>query len=300
MMLKHPNIMKIMKSSLFAFLVFGLITFSLPGIVYAQDENKLVRDRDGNTFAPGLTHIQALEIVDQWIHPKRRNLIIDFMVNYPSQTGDDSLDRRLQADAEKTKDAIIAKFGDAKHERFCNKDPETYCYAQYENTFSVYAPSKDFLSIVFAEDWTGPDDDEAWSVVKAINYSLRDHRDLTIADVFTDPKASAPLLWAKVAAGWCSHPGNRKERFPKFYRVPKENTVCSNPSSIKAPKGLSSPKTALEALGNAFLTAEGMGFWVPEYPSFDPAATRSELYIPKSELIAIGARPEIWGAPSLP
>ncbi|MDR1312611.1 MAG: hypothetical protein LBQ12_02700 [Deltaproteobacteria bacterium] len=116
-----------------------------------------------------------------------------------------------------------------------------------------------------------------------------DGGELTLDELFADPKKSSPLLWGLMYRGYCSAKADRKY-MPYFFK----DVACGRHNPPGAPRQMSRPKAGLDAAGH--MTLNSLGLTV--HLSADEGYARYEgfqlLDITKEELIGIGADPELW------
>ncbi|MDR2142185.1 MAG: DUF4163 domain-containing protein [Deltaproteobacteria bacterium] len=292
-----------MKKNAFAKILILALTLTAwlalsPHAIWAQDDDKSSgndlpidasheTDEAGNTYPTnGFDFLSAEVIAQDATLLKCPHFRLEIQVSYPSLTGDDKVDTLIRDNftetfLEKKAEAVetLAKFECPKS----SKDPEIY---EIEVSFRAYSPSPGYLSVLY-ESFDGrvrlahPSTDYHSST-----YLIGQGREMTIKDLFADPKKSLPLFWAYIAPKW--REVKKKDTNPFFYG--------EFPEEAPLPQRLEVADVALEALGNPVFTPDGLFLRLAADDGWSHADGPTTLIVPKEELLKMGANPKIWAA----
>jgi hypothetical protein len=171
------------------------------------------------------------------------------------------------------------------------KDP-----AEFQRTFKAYSPSPSVLSVVYTVFQSSPWAAHPSTSFEAVNFNLAENRKLTLNDVFPPEAKDGQVLeavWAEAAKGWCAY--NDHHTLPYFYQI-DDDDLCKAPEKAPLPAALAADRSSFQALGNAYLTSEGMVLALSADDGWSYAEGPSELKISKEALVKLGAKASIWEA----
>ena len=246
------------------------------------------RDRNGNRLPPkeALLELEARKATHTEKSPICADNILVHTFYYPQGTGRQSVDLGI-------KNMVVAEMNknaaEIKKEGFC---AESECGEEscgrwpVTQTFSVHLPSPDYISVLFEESgFTGGAHSN--TVFTALNFNLKTGRELTLAEVFPDPKRSLPLYWDYVYAKWCAE---NDYKFPLHHDSMELCEGGENPDNPNLYQGAES----LDDLGRLVFSPLGATLVLGPYESGSFAAGTRTLDLPLAELLKIGASPLIW------
>jgi hypothetical protein len=176
-------------------------------------------------------------------------------------------------------------------DKFCK---ENKCFIEINRHFSAFSPSPEIISFVFTTTKSSPGPGHDASILKSASYDLKTARELTLDDVFIDPKKSISLLWPTIAERWCEHDHNSRKTFPRFYKLPDGANNCAKVASVPLPDQLKAPPYTFEKLGFAYLTPRGLTLELTGPLSWGPDSAIFDLNLDRNLLLKIGAKPEVW------
>ncbi|MDR1079567.1 MAG: hypothetical protein LBQ79_01030 [Deltaproteobacteria bacterium] len=113
-----------------------------------------------------------------------------------------------------------------------------------------------------------------------------DGTELTAEDLFADPAKSLPLLWERIYRSTCT---GDHETGPSYYG----SLPCSGDSVPGLPDNFAS-ESMLEMIGNVSLTSLGLTINLNPTEAWSEDSGPFRLDIPKDDLVAMGADPELW------
>jgi hypothetical protein len=287
-----------MTLSLSSFLKFVMtLALSLAVFPDAASAQNLRKDQAGNLFGPGLENMGALTTKRSFAYPDCPGMTLELRISTPYGIGipqfDMAMARKHELDVEK---AAIPFFKHPPGE--CKPENSSITESFYSRTFEAHYPGGGFLSIVYdiayydaVDGPAHPDND-----LKVVNVNPWTSEPVEMADLFLDPPGyyeGVRNLWPAIAVGWCRY--NDEKTMPNFYELPKSKQWCADPARAPLPERLSGWWVGLEDLGNAFLTADGLGLRLGPYQGWYYALGDSTLNIDKRTLIGLGFDPALWG-----
>jgi hypothetical protein len=261
---------------------------------YAEGAPKLRKDAYRNQYGAELPNLSSFTIQEEWAHRRVKQLRIGFDISFPTNTGDDVMDQHFKTEAENNYREIVTDWGSDSNADLCEELGFTGCGASYIKVFLAQAPSPDILSIIYFENLGYMGAASGLYEMTTHTYNLKEHRELSFSDIFTDYPKTIPLLWTRIVRGWCDHPENTYKDVPSFYEIPNTFNTCSRKASVPIPAGLRSTPYTFDAPGHAVLTPEGITLTLIDWQSWGSLRQHNEIHIGKDELIKMGARPEIW------
>ncbi|MDR1314425.1 MAG: hypothetical protein LBQ12_12230 [Deltaproteobacteria bacterium] len=156
-------------------------------------------------------------------------------------------------------------------------------YLEYDLASGPFKPSSKAFSVLFL--WNVNTGGAHPSFGYASMNLGPDGRELTAAGLFADPAKSLPLLWARIVKDTCT---GGHETAPSYYGSPEcPGAAATLPSQL-------APDATLDGMGHAVLTSLGITFNLDPYDGWSWAEGPVNLDIPKDDLVAMGASPELW------
>jgi hypothetical protein len=166
---------------------------------------------------------------------------------------------------------------------------------ELQRVFAAHSPSPSIISVIYTVFRSSPFDAHPYTEFEAFTFDLAKSRELTLDDII--PPESSPqaleALWAEAAKGWCAY--NDHHTLPSFYGL-FDDGLCSKPESAPLPPALAQDRSSLKALGNAYLTSEGLALRLAPSDGWSYAEGPSELVLKKGALVKFGAKASIWHA----
>jgi hypothetical protein len=272
-----------------------LAALAFPAGAWAQDGGPaaaLRRDQDGNGYAPELSSLGALTASLAIADPVCPDLLTTVRLSRPAATGDDLLDEILALELRKELRAAQKEEPAASSPSECPSAEAARQGAERVRVFEAHSPSPGILSVVYLSFASSPDMVHPYTSFESFTYSLSEGRELGLGDVLGGGFGQPAALWAKVAAKWCAYGGHRS--LPAFYGLDDGAGYCDNPGGAPLPPALAADPGSLAALGNAYLTSQGLVLQLGAYDGWSYADGPSTLLIDKEEMIEAGADPAIW------
>ncbi|MDR1314427.1 MAG: DUF4163 domain-containing protein [Deltaproteobacteria bacterium] len=161
----------------------------------------------------------------------------------------------------------------------CESLEDTY----YNNVqSSPYRVSPKIVSVLFLTDsYTGG---AHMQLITEVMNLVPDGRPVLVSDLFPNQARSLQLFWERIARDACVG----RDTVPNFYG----GAACG--TSPPLPEPLQPGGGALEGLGGALLTQLGLTINLDPDMAWSFAEGELTLDIPKNDLIAMGASPELW------
>jgi hypothetical protein len=221
-----------------------------------------------------------------------RGLVTKVSLSRPAGTGDDLLDGRLALELLGELRSIRRTPPDSTDPSECPSQEALAEGAEIQRIFEVHSPSKGILSIAYQMFSATPLAVHPNTTFESYNHSLAQGRPLKLGDLFPGEDAPAAVLWAVVAPKWCAY--NDYRSLPSFYGFDPEADLCAKPKEIPLPAALVADPDSLAALGNAYLTEDGLMLRLAAYDGWSYADGPSALLVGKDELVAVGADKTLW------
>ncbi|MDR2386725.1 MAG: hypothetical protein LBE80_03955 [Deltaproteobacteria bacterium] len=211
------------------------------------------KDENGNYFGRELPNLRAFTLKEIWTHPRVSYLKVHLDINYPTNTGNEDLDQYFKSQLDK--DYRLMTENTNPNDGSCHPDS---CASAYTKLFEAFSPSPDILSLAFTFYRLPQGGASTSGRLEAHTYDLNSGAEMTLDQVFSEPKKSISLLWPMIARGWCEHRENNEKVFPNFYKIRKSSANCRRAENIPLPDQLRSPPYTFENLGFAVLTPRGL------------------------------------------
>jgi hypothetical protein len=202
---------------------------------------------------------------------------------YPTGTGSPDLDLKLANEATDRYNTLARRTLDHN----CVADT-TNTKSETETTFTATSPGKNYLSVVYGtSEYIAGYAHPSWNTTATV-YDLRTASPITMNDIFENTDRAMPMLWREAVKGWCAFKDPNEP--PKYYdtKTTKECTSRTPPM----PQVIQARNIPLSALGNTYLTPEGMIIQV-DFFSYGAQGPVQQI-IQKNKLLRMGARKEIW------
>ena len=211
--------------------------------------------------------------------------VLKISIYYPQNTGNEKVDQELEKAVKSTFDTQTAEVTTF----FCDKE---FCGTascdewSSDRSFAVYAPSSDYLSVLFHEaSFTGGAHGN--SIFEVMNFNLKTSEKITLKDIFPDTDSSVEQYWNYVYAKWCAENGYK---FPLHFSPVEGGCNTDDPEN---PRNYDGAKT-LDDLGRLVFTPKGVTLVLGPYESGSYVTGDQYLDIPKEDMIKMGASPVFW------
>jgi len=255
-----------------------------PGFLRLSPANE---DDDGNRFPLNWPTLTAKRLQRQLTSPSCSANYQNFVFFYPQGFGNAALDGEIER-------AVTDSFSQAVEERrqngFCG---QTDCGSDscrgwnLTRTFEVHRPSANYVSILYT-DYSDTGGVQPGTAYEAANYDLSTGQPMSLLGLFAQPQESAPKYWEMVYKRWCE---NASVKFPLHYQNPEP---CGAPDSLTNPNTYSWAST-LSDLGRLIFTPQGACLVIGPDESGPRIYRTVVMDFDKTELIAVGASPSVWG-----
>jgi hypothetical protein len=244
----------------------------------SEDDNKLIMPKIGREL-PNLTYWSIRETVPD---PGCRHYVNKISIVYPTNTGSPIVDNVMVSKAQKKARDFAGTTTD-------NCIPgETNNYAsEILTSFSARSPGRNYLSLMITDftylagNANGGDSSESYL------FDLRNGKILELRDIFPNPGQAMPELWQAASKAWCDL--SRKVIPREYNDYASQNCGRRSPPM---PNGLKGNGARLSALGSVMFGPEGM--IIHDDMPFAHAYGPQDVTIPKSLLLRLGARPDLW------
>jgi hypothetical protein len=263
---------------------------------WAQAAGDLRKDEAGNGYSPNLKSLGAVTAKVATTSKNCPKISVDAVLSRPISSSSEVFDELSVFELRNELRAAVSNplaFNDPSE---CQALAEQKDPAEFKRTFNAHSPSPGILSVAFTVFQSSPWAAHPSTAFEAVNFSLAENRKLTLNDVFPPDANDGQVLeavWAEAAKGWCAY--NDNHTLPFFYQI-DDDDLCKAPEKAPLPPALAADRGSFEALGNAYLTSEGMVLALSADDGWSYAQGPSELKISKETLIKLGAKASVWQA----
>lgn len=259
-------------------------TEAVPGFLRTDPANV---DAEGNRIPSDFSGLTAKKIQRQLTDSICKSNYQDFVYYYPQGLGSILLDAEIER-------LVSQKLNRDVEERrkggFCNQDlcGSASCGAWgTSRIFEIHRPSANYVSILFS-DYSETGGAHPSTSYDGVTYNLATGQPMTLMELFPHPQQSVPKYWEMIYQRWCENAGYK---FPLHYR---KSEPCGQPDNQSNPNTFAWAST-LTDLGRLVFTPYGASMVLGPYESGSNASGTVVMDFSRTEMLAIGASPAVWG-----